>query len=174
MRCVCAVNVGPVCAWGGLDPCTWRVHAGRRKPLRFSQKYFPWVECATLIFPELRRGRANRCWEGRQDSCRLRKLCRAPLARFSSHPCLCRVCVSVQVACPGRVFPAVMKQTYDVYIPALDTHRRPYPQPGKFPAVCTQRFNTWQPFLLCPEEHPSRRADPFNTSLRPADMSFSR
>lgn len=68
--CVCAMNVGPVCAGSGWirahGVCTW----GRRKPLRLNQKYFAWVECATLIFPELRRGRANLCWEGQQDSCR--------------------------------------------------------------------------------------------------------
>lgn len=76
----------------------------------------------------------------------------------------------MQVACPDRVLPAlpaVMKQTYYVYWQGAVS------QPGKFPPVGSQRFNTWQPFLLCPIERSMYR--PFNTaSLRPADTNLSR
>lgn len=156
-------SVCSVCATGARSGQVYALngHMGcarcRRKRLQLNQKYFPWIERAILIFQELQTGWANLCWEGQQGCCGMCELCYAPLARFA--PCVCRVGVTVHVSWLDHVLPvlpAVVKHvdTHCVDILALDTRKELYPQPGRFLPACLQRFNTWQPFLLCPKEIP--------------------
>lgn len=53
----------------------------RRERLRLNQKYFPWGECAKLS-PSENEEQAGQSF-ARKDSCRIHKLCKALLARFS-------------------------------------------------------------------------------------------